>query len=124
MQALVRQPWTLAVAQLPAGSGVPWWAARSPFASVTHTPHETSVVCDAEAVPVEVRAERDFVAFALEGPIPFELTGVLHTVLGPLAHAGISCFPLGTYDTDYVLIRAVDEERAVEAWVAAGGTVR
>ncbi len=108
------------MARLDPAAGTPWWAARSAFVSVTRTPTETSVVCESAGVPTDVRAERGFVAYMMSGPIPFEATGVLHSVIGPLAVEGISCFPLSTFDTDYVLIRLEDESRAVAAWRQSG----
>ena len=47
------------------------------------------------------------------GPIPFEQTGVLARIATPLAAAGIPIFAIATYDTDYVLVRETDLERAL-----------
>jgi len=40
------------------------------------------------------------------------LTGILLSLLHPLAKANISVFALSTYDTDYVLVKEIDLERA------------
>ena len=37
----------------------------------------------------------------------FATTGVLSSLLGPLAKAGISAFALSTFDTDYLLLKSV-----------------
>jgi hypothetical protein len=41
------------------------------------------------------------------------MTGVLAGLATPLATAGISIFAVSTYDTDYVLVRDNDMDRAV-----------
>lgn len=56
----------------------------------------------------------------LEGPFPFSLTGVLSSFLAPLAENKIPIFAMSTFDTDYVLVKEVDVERAVSALQAAG----
>jgi hypothetical protein len=38
----------------------------------------------------------------------------------PLAEAGVPIFPIATWDTDYLLVKAADAERARETLVAAG----
>jgi uncharacterized protein len=40
------------------------------------------------------------------------VTGILSRLASPLAEAGISIFAISTYDTDYLLVRAGDLERA------------
>jgi hypothetical protein len=104
-----------AVARLDAASAVPPWAARGAFTTITRTPHELSIVCDDDAVPAGVRAERGWRALALEGPIPFETTGVAARFTAALAARGISVFVISTFDTDYLLVK----EAALGAAVAA-----
>jgi uncharacterized protein len=48
---------------------------------------------------------------------------VIAALAGPLADAGISVFPLGTYDTDYLLVRQVDLERATATLRGTGHRV-
>jgi hypothetical protein len=49
--------------------------------------------------------------------------GILVAIANPLAEAGISIFAISTYDTDYVLVKAHDLERAVAALEGAGHQV-
>jgi len=110
-------PERLAVCRLPASERVPSWALElhEGFVSVTRTTDELSIVCREEAVPPDTRVEDGFRALQLPGPIPFEQAGVLAGVAGPLAAAGLSIFAVSTYDTDYVLVREADLERALAA---------
>ncbi|GEA14854.1 MAG: uncharacterized protein PWR22_2160 [Moorella sp. (in: firmicutes)] len=41
----------------------------------------------------------------IEGPLDFSLTGILASLVTPLAKAGISIFAISTYDTDYLLVK-------------------
>ena len=41
----------------------------------------------------------------VSGPLDFALTGVLASLLKPLAEARISVFSVSTFDTDYLLVK-------------------
>jgi hypothetical protein len=110
----------LAVCQLAAGDPVPKWALGGGFFCVARTADELSVVCEESRVPTGVRVERDWSALKLEGPFPFSTTGVLESILQPLAQAEISIFAVSTYDTDYVLIQRERIAAAVEELRKAG----
>jgi uncharacterized protein len=105
---------------------VPAWAAAEPAAdagalhAIVRTAAEVTVVCPADRVPRDVRAERGWRALAVEGPLDLALTGVLAALLEPLARAGIPIFAVSTYDTDHVLVRAQRLDEAVAALSAAG----
>jgi hypothetical protein len=110
-------PGTLAVCRLPASDRIPSWALElhEGFVSITRTPDELSIVCPQEAVPPDTQVEEGFRALKVPGPIPFEQTGVLASIATPLAAAGISIFAVSTFDTDYVLVRETDLDRALAA---------
>ena len=114
----------LAVCRLAAAAPVPPWALGPPFSSVTRTPDELSVVCAAADVPAEVLASRPWLALRVDGPLDLALVGVLAALAAPLAEAGVSVFPVATYDTDWVLVREADAERARAALKRAGHVVR
>ena len=114
-------PGRLAICRLPADAPVPGWTPTAgSLLSITRTADELSVVCDEARVTVEVVAERGWRALRVTGPLDFALTGVLAALAAPLAAAGVSIFALSTYDTDYVLVREADVERAVAALAHAG----
>lgn len=71
-------------------------------------------------MPEGIRIERGWVALKLEGPFPFSLAGVLAAFLEPLAEAKIPIFAMATFDTDYVLVKHEDLERARKKLAAAG----
>ena len=106
--------------RLDPSAGVPPWAWTGPFAAVTRTPDELSIVCAEDAVPEGVRHESGWGALKIAGPFPFETVGVLASLAGPLALSGISIFAVSTFDTDWLLVKAADLDRAVAVLVAAG----
>jgi hypothetical protein len=115
----------LAVCRLDAGAAVPRWfdAAGAPCALV-RTEGELSLVAPQDNVPDDVRADRDWAVLAVEGPLDLALTGILSTLSGVLARAGVPIFALSTFDTDLVLVPAARRQDAVEALRRAGHTVR
>jgi hypothetical protein len=117
-------PDTFAVCRLDAGAVIPPWATTGSFLSITRTAEELSVVCLQSLVPNGLRCERDWRCVQLAGPIPFSTVGVLASLVQPLAEVGISLFTISTFDTDYLLVKAADLERAIDAWRKCGHTVR
>jgi len=116
-------PDVLAVCRLPGGAAAPGWLDGEALASVTRTPEETSVVCRAEVVPPDVRVEAGWRALRVAGPLDFALTGVLLSLLEPLAAAGVPVFALSTFDTDLVLVREAALDGALAALADAGHRV-
>jgi hypothetical protein len=109
-------PEPLAICRLAATERIPSWALElhESFSSITRTRDELSIVCPEDAVSPDMETvETGWRALAVPGPIPFEQTGVMAGIAGPLAAAGIAIFALSTYDTDYVLVRAHEVERAL-----------
>ena len=114
-------PERFAVVRLAADAAVPEWAqGAGALVSVTRTADELSIVCPEAAVPTDLPAQRGFRGLRVRGPLDFSVVGVLASLAGPLAAAGVSLFALSTYDTDYLLVRAADLERAVAALAGAG----
>ena len=66
-----------------------------------------------DAVPDGILSERDWRCLRVTGTIPFSVVGVLAALTTPLAKAGVSVFAVSTFDTDYLLVKKQDFERAV-----------
>jgi hypothetical protein len=115
---------TFAVCRLGADEHVPAWASAGQFCSITRTPDELSVVCAEECVPQGVKCERGWRCLRVGGAIEFSVVGVLASLAVPLAEAGISIFAVSTFDTDYLLVKAEDLPRALEALRSAGHVVQ
>jgi uncharacterized protein len=120
---LIVLPGEFAVCRLPGGSAVPNAPSDTAFWSVTVTPDEVSVVCQAEQSPAGAEVHRGLRAIKAEGPIDFDVVGVLGSLTAPLSRAKVSVFGVSTYDTDYILVSDHDLRQAVTALKVAGHRV-
>ena len=93
------------------------------FLSLTRTEDELSIVALSTEVPADAITESGWRCLKVEGPLPFDMTGVLAALSTPLADAGISIFVISTYDTDYLLVKSADLERSCRVLRDAGHTV-
>ena len=121
-------PKQFSVCRLPAFSPLPFWPFVGSVSSITHTADEVSIVCETHTIPdepqsLQMKVESGWRCVKLEGPIPFESTGVLSQLIAPLANAKISIFAFSTYDTDYVLVRTARLGEAISVWKKAGFNV-
>ena len=113
-------PGRFAVSRLAAETPIPDWIHSGPFSCVSRTSDELSVVSLTASVPAEVQSEKDWICLKLLGPFPFQLTGILASFLAPLAEANIPIFAVSTFETDYILVKEDDKERALETLLEAG----
>lgn len=116
----------LAICKLPPDASVPAWAwSPGNFHSISRTSEELSIVCLDSAVPIGVKdKESDWRILKVDGPLDFSLTGILASIAGPLANAGISIFAISTYDTDYVMVKNEKAEEAIRVLTKAGHVVK
>lgn len=104
----------LGVCRLDKSAQVPDWV-KGNFLSITRTSEELSIVCCQENIPEQVKCEQGWRYFMVEGILDFSLVGILSSLSGALARRGISIFAISTYDTDYILVKEQELDRAVEA---------
>lgn len=97
-------PGPYAIVLLAPDAHVPTWATKGDVTSITRTADELSIVCPTANVPPDVHSPHRWICLKLEGPFPFEQTGVLLSFIEPLSTNHIPIFAVSTYDTDYVLI--------------------
>jgi hypothetical protein len=119
-----------AVCRLPAGTAQPdgLGPVAGAVVSVTWSPDETSVICPvalAGAIAADPAAtvEQPWRCFRVIGPFDLALTGILDSLVTPLAQARVNIFAFSTFDTDYVLVPAVRVAEARTALAAAGHRV-
>jgi hypothetical protein len=116
-----------AVCRLPVGSALPngllAHANRGGVVSVTWTPEEVSIMCPAAHAPDGASVETPWRCFRVAGPINLALTGILASIVSPLADARVNIFAFSTFDTDYLLVPSVRLSEAIGALTAAGHRV-
>jgi len=113
-------PDILAISRLEADAPIPLWALAGEFTSFTRTVDELSIVCRSGNVPTGVRCEKGYKSIKVDGPLDFASTGIVASITTVLAHAGISILTVSTFDTDYILIKEDQMEKAVQALLQAG----
>ncbi|HVK22849.1 MAG TPA: ACT domain-containing protein [Actinokineospora sp.] len=91
--------------------------------SVTRTPGEVSIVSPSSAAPDGGQAEPGWRLLTVRGPLEFTLTGIMASLAGSLAAAGVSLFAVSTFDTDHILVHETDLVRATVALKEAGHEV-
>jgi hypothetical protein len=117
-------PDRLAVCRLPPDAPLPEPPSRASFWSATCTEDELSIVLPEEAMPTDWQAERGWRCLKVLGPLDFSLTGILASLAASLAEAGVPIFAISTYDTDYILVKEENLERAKQALLTSGHSVR
>jgi hypothetical protein len=115
---------TFAICRLGSSAPIPSWVTNGDFFSITRTPDELSIVCRQSDVPSEIQSERDWRYLQVNGPLDFSLTGILASLATPLANAGISIFAISTFDTDYLLVKEIHRDKAIDVLRQAGHLVR
>ena len=85
------------------------------------TEDELSLVCRTEDAPEHTAARDDgWCAFRIQGVLDFSLIGILSKLSGILADNSIGIFAVSTYNTDYILVKAANFDRAAKALSDAG----
>ena len=83
---------------------------------VGKTDEEISLVCKTSSVPVSTVARDDgWKGFRIEGVLDFSLIGILSKISAILAENKIGIFAVSTYNTDYILVKEENFERALKA---------
>lgn len=95
-----------------------------PYWFLCKTDEECSLVCPTPDVPANATAcDHGWRAFRVQGPLDFSLIGILAELSALLAAEGIGIFAISTYNTDYLLTRSENYERALQALARAGHSV-
>ncbi len=96
----------------------------SGFTFVGVTDEEVSLVCSTSDVPEDTLEREDgWRAFRIEGVLDFSLIGILSRISTILAEGGIGIFAVSTYNTDYILTKREDFDRALALLEERGYTV-
>ena len=82
---------------------------------------ELSLVCRTENTPRNTTERNDgWRGFRIQGVLDFSLIGILSELSGILAKNKIGIFAVSTYNTDYILVKKENFNKAWEALESAG----
>lgn len=91
------------------------------FYFIGRTDEEISLVCRTEDVPGSAAEREDgWRAFRIVGTLDFSLTGILARLSGILAESSIGIFAVSTFNTDYILVKEENLDRAKTVLEEAG----
>ena len=94
---------------------------NSEYSFIGKTDEEKSLVCITDEVPANVIQRDDgWKAFRIQGVLDFSLIGILAKISAALADNGISIFAVSTYNTDYVLMKKENYQKALDVLKALG----
>lgn len=100
--------------RLKAKARIPAQLSASVFYSVTRTKEELSIVCES-GIPIKSLIEnRGWSCLKVIGPLDLNMSGIIARLSSTLAAADINIFALSTYDTDYILIKTENTNKAVK----------
>ncbi len=123
LSLLVLDP-MFAICSLKRDSPLPDWATSSDFYSITRTYDELSIVCPQDQVPAGVDINKNWRCLKVQGPLGFSITGILASISMPLSTEGVSVFVFSSYDTDHIMVKQYELEKAVEVLQKAGHTIK
>lgn len=94
------------------------------FFFIGKTDEEMSLVCKTDDTPINT-TERDdgWKGFRIQGVLDFSLIGILSKLSGILAENNIGIFAVSTFNTDYILVKAENYEKALSVLSAEGYTI-
>ena len=97
----------------------------SDFYFIGKTDEELSLVCKTEDTPGNT-IERDdgWKGFRIQGTLDFSLIGILSKLSGILADHQIGIFAVSTYNTDYILVKEENFDRALKALESEGYSIK
>ena len=95
------------------------------FYFIGRTDEEISLVCKTEDTPKST-TERDdgWKGFRIEGTLDFSLIGILSKISSILADSGVGIFAVSTYNTDYILVKKENFEKALAALESNGYEIK
>lgn len=92
-----------------------------PFYFAAKTDEENSLVCKTKDVPENVtECDNGWKAFRIEEKLDFSLIGILAKIADILAENKIGIFAVSTFNTDYILTKAENFAKSIDALKNAG----
>ena len=110
--------------RLPAGSPLPPSLSTGPddksVIALSWAPDELSIICPSDRAPEDAEADTAWRCLRVVAPVGLALTGVLASLISPLAEARVNIVTFSTFTTDYLLVPTVRLSEAVDTLRAAG----
>ena len=91
------------------------------YCFIGKTDEENSLVCITDYVPINaIECDNGWKAFRIQGILDFSLIGILSQISNLLAANKIGLFAISTYNTDYILVKRENYNKALDILSSAG----
>lgn len=111
-------PEDLTVCQIASVDEIPW---NDDVLFIGKTDEEISLVCHTTSTPADTVSREDgWRGFRITGVLDFSLIGILSKLSAILADRRIGIFVVSTFNTDYILVKKTDLDKAVAALTENG----
>ncbi|MDO5521767.1 MAG: ACT domain-containing protein [bacterium] len=97
---------------------------KDQFCFLSKTDEELSLVCLTKSVPNNTTEREDgWRAMRIQGVLDFSLIGILSKISTILADSKIGIFAISTFNTDYILTKEENYEKAIQVLGDTGYTI-
>lgn len=94
---------------------------RDEYFFIGKTDEELSLVCGAKYIPNDcIECDTGWRGFRIEGVLDFSLIGILSKISKILADNKIGIFAVSTYNTDYILVKKENFQKARQVLIDKG----
>lgn len=94
------------------------------FFFVGKTDEELSLVCKTEDTPARtIECDNGWKGFRIQGILDFSLIGILSKLSGILSEHKIGIFAVSTFNTDYILVKEENFDKALNVLASEGYTI-
>lgn len=95
------------------------------FCFIGKTDEELSLVCSTNLIPKNaIECDNGWKAFRIQGVLDFSLIGILSKISALLADNEIGIFAVSTYNTDYILTKEENFDKAIKTLEHNGYVIR
>ncbi|WP_415717111.1 ACT domain-containing protein [Maridesulfovibrio sp.] len=113
-------PPSFTICKLSPKETIPDWAIQSEYFFLAKTSDELSIICSGKDIPEEVKGDKGWRCFRVDGDLEFDQIGVVASVSAPIANAGISLFLVSTHDRDYVFVHKDNLTQSIQIYQEHG----
>jgi len=108
---------TYSIYRLKKNSVIPDWIYESEFYSMTRTQDELSIVCKHVDITADdkTKINSHWRILKINGPLDLSLIGIIANISNLLGKNKIPIFTISTYDTDYILVKNQNIDKALTA---------
>lgn len=105
---------TYTIYQIKNNQKIPEQILDSEFCSITKTKDEISIVTSCKTYFENLKSNKDWQGFKVEGILDFSLIGIINDITKPLKDKEISVFVISTFNTDYIFVKKESFQKAIE----------